>query len=289
MASAGRPTRDENRLQSHAARACSRAVRLILAEAARRKFTLASFVRLAEIDRKTLYDLIEAESPRAGRLERFTQALGLPPHAARALCHELTQRDHEEIRRLMRADVGTCCRDIEPTIQRLNSELEGLLPEQRIEALDAFVLAQCGINDVPTAAWSDESSRWPALSPGLLALDLKLEQFGSDFKLRDFVDGAVDIALRGGEANAALRWLSRSLRLNAGQQSQLREMLSDRGPFVAYDEVDFERAYDAAIRAFRATLPRDAQRITAIRALSDEELREAFPDAPSKPRKKRNK
>ncbi len=272
MGHRGRPRRGENRLDEHAqAGAESEAVGLLLAEAARRGLRPTGLANAVAMDRKALQDLQSVAAPRLKTIQRFTDALGFPPSVARALCNELTSRDRDDIRKGIRSAVRVYCRDAERTVEELDSVLDRLPFAARCGALVAYTKAQSGLDDQWRGCWTywDDEDQSPVMSPGLMALDHKLQTIGSDFSLRDRIDKRVESGILSAEARIASRWLASALRLTDRQRTELFQSIPEVGPFVAFRSSALEEAYTAARRASRKKLDEKAKRIALITPVLD--------------------
>lgn len=267
MANVGRPPKGENRLEKLADR-CRRlpSVRILLLELAKRGFTPSTLADATHMDRKALYDLVEAESPRAATLQRLAGVLGLPSHVGRTLRDEQTPRDREEVRDEIRHLIRIHCHNFESAISDVDAALDSLSDNARRRILRSYALAQCGLVHQKGGwdSWVSSSYADQLLPSGLRSLNAKLRAAGVNVRIHERLDTKTIEAWRGAEANAAMHWLRRTLLLDDVAMARLREVIIHAGPFESYDARQFYGACDEAIKSFRAALPLGSKRIKNV-------------------------
>jgi hypothetical protein len=193
-----RPKSGENPLVDYAETARSSAMRAVLRMAIRHGLNVTRLARLADCDRKSLADFVDAT--------RFTNALGLPPVVGRALLDALDDRDA----RLTYISVDSA---LAQSDERVRDERESfaeawsvLSGSQQRSVAAAYLLAREGLLE--------------ATAGPLAAVEAAMHGFGHDLEIAERVESR--------EAAVAFTWLAEAASLTPFDQERIWEQIRPR-------------------------------------------------------------
>jgi hypothetical protein len=228
-------------------------MRTIVAEANRRRITLAQLSRLTSRDPDALKRSFRTKRPQLATVEALIVALDMRPITARALLRALSDRDEWELiaevwyeaiaRRAMFADAGSVS-------EALGDALAARSQGKRREALAAFEVARSGLSD-------DDELRDTVPAPALVALCNALV-----FDLKPFLAPEVTLETRVLEAAAALDWLVDSLPFSEPDKNSLEKLVARYN--VDPTRLVFRGALARAKDEFRRTIGREYSYLDAL-------------------------